>query len=76
MFGLFGGKPRTSFGKWLDHRGITQEWISQKTSISRNTISKIASDKEYSPTLKTIQKIMRAIKEVDPNAKSDDFWSM
>jgi transcriptional regulator with XRE-family HTH domain len=76
MFGLFGGKPRTQFGRWLDARGITQEWVSQKTRISRNTISKIASDIEYSPTLRTIQKIMSAIKEVDPNAKSDDFWSM
>jgi transcriptional regulator with XRE-family HTH domain len=76
MFGLFGGKPRTQFGKWLDNRGISQEWISKRTKISRNTISKIAADKEYSPTLRTIQKIMKAIKEVDPNAKSDDFWSM
>lgn len=74
--GLFSGKPRTQFGRWLDSRGISQEWISSKTKISRNTISKIAADKKYSPTLKTIQKIMKAIREVDPNAKSDDFWSM
>jgi transcriptional regulator with XRE-family HTH domain len=76
MFGLWGGKPRTRLGQWLDDRGITQEWISRKTKISSNTISKISSDNDYSPTLKTIQKIMRAIKEVDPNAKSHDFWDM
>jgi len=76
MFGLFGGKPRSKVGRWLDNRGITQEWLSTKTKISRNTISKIASDKDYSPTLATIKKIMKAIKEVDPNAKSEDFFDM
>lgn len=76
MFGLFGGKPRTKVGKWLDQRGISQEWLSQKTKISRNTISKIASDKDYSPKLPTVKKIMKAIKEVDPNAKSSDFFDI
>jgi transcriptional regulator with XRE-family HTH domain len=76
MFGLFGGKPRTRFGKWLDERGISQEWIARKTKISRNTISKIAGDKEYSPSLRTIQKIMKAIREVDPSANSNDFFDM
>jgi len=76
MFGLFGGKPRSKVGRWLDNRGITQEWLSTKTKISRNTISKIASDKDYSPTLATIKKIMKAIREVDPNARSEDFFDM
>ncbi|USK84793.1 helix-turn-helix domain-containing protein [Peribacillus asahii] len=76
MFGLFGGKPRSKVGRWLDNRGISQEWLSTKTKISRNTISKIASDKDYSPTLATIKKIMKAIREVDPNARSEDFFDM
>lgn len=76
MFGLFGGKPRTKVGKWLDKRGISQEWLVGKTKISRNTISKIASDQNYSPTLPTIKKIIKAIREVDPAAKSDDFFDI
>lgn len=76
MFGLFGGKPRTKVGKWLDDRGISQEWLVRKTKISRTTISKISSDKDYSPTLPTVKKIMKAIKEVDPGAKADDFFDM
>jgi len=76
MFGLFGGKPRTRVGKWLDARGISQEWLVGKTRISRTTISKISSDDEYSPTLPTIKKIMKAIREVDPAAKSDDFFDI
>lgn len=74
--GLFGGKPRTRIGRWLDARGITQEWLVRKTKINRTTISKIASDKEYSPTLPTVKKIMKAIREVDPNARPDDFFDM
>jgi transcriptional regulator with XRE-family HTH domain len=76
MFGLFGGKPRTRIGRWLDARGITQEWLVRKTKINRTTISKIASDDEYSPTLPTIKKIMNAIREVDPAARPDDFFDM
>jgi transcriptional regulator with XRE-family HTH domain len=76
MFGLFGGKPRSRLGKWLDARGISQEWLVSKTRISRTTISKIASDKEYSPTLPTVKKIMNAIREVDPAARPDDFFDM
>lgn len=76
MFGLFGGKPRSKLGKWLDKRGITQEWLSTKTKIHRGTISKIASDKDYSPTLPTIKKIMKVIREVDPAAKTDDFFDI
>jgi transcriptional regulator with XRE-family HTH domain len=76
MFGLFGGKPRSRIGKWLDARGISQEWLVSKTRVSRTTISKIASDSDYSPTLPTIKKIMKAIREVDPLARPDDFFDI
>lgn len=76
MFGLFGGKPRSKLGKWLDKRGITQEWLVSKSKVNRTTISKIASDSDYSPTLPTIKKIMKVIREVDPGAKVDDFFDM
>ncbi|EKN66046.1 hypothetical protein BABA_17422 [Neobacillus bataviensis LMG 21833] len=74
--GLFTGKPRSSLGKWLDARGITQEWLVRKTKVNRTTISKIASDDEYSPTLPTIKKIMKAIREIDPSAKANDFFDI
>lgn len=74
MFGF--GKPRSKLGKWLDSRGISQEWLATKTKISRNTISKIASDKDYSPTLATVKKIMKAIREVDKGANSSDFFDV
>lgn len=75
MFGLFGGKPRSKLGKWLDKRGISQEWLVKNSKVSRNTISELAAGKR-NPTVPTVKKIMKAIKEVDPHAKVDDFFDM
>lgn len=74
MFGWF--KPRTPFGKWLDKRGVKQEWIVKETGLNKATVSDLASNPERSPTKKTMQKILRAARKIDPNVKVDDFWSM
>ncbi|MBZ5753526.1 helix-turn-helix transcriptional regulator [Metabacillus sp. DBTR6] len=74
MFGM--GKTRTKIGKWLDKYGVSQEWLVKKTKLGRNTVSRICSDKEYSPRTTTIKKLMKAIREIDPNAKADDFFDM
>lgn len=74
MFGI--GKPRTKIGKFIDKYGITQEWLVRKTGLGRNTIGRITGDKTYLPTLKTVKKVMKAIREVDPKAKADDFFDM
>lgn len=78
MFSLFGtGKSRSKLGRFLDKRGISQEWLVKKSKVSRNTISKLASGtNEYEPSLGTIKKIMKAIKEVDDRAKSSDFFDV
>jgi predicted transcriptional regulator len=73
--GLFGGKPRSRLGKWLDVRGISQEWLISKSKVSRTTISELAAGKR-APTLATVKKLMKAIREVDPAAKADDFFDM
>jgi predicted transcriptional regulator len=75
MFGLFGGKPRSKLGRWLDERGISQEWLINKSKVSRTTVSELASGKRQ-PTLVTVKKLMKAIREVDPGAKADDFFDM
>ncbi|RHW31496.1 XRE family transcriptional regulator [Neobacillus notoginsengisoli] len=74
MFGL--GKKRTKLGKWLDRRGITQSWLAKKSGVNRNTINALAADKDRAPNSRTMAKILKALREVDPGVKSDDFWSM
>jgi transcriptional regulator with XRE-family HTH domain len=75
MFGL--GKNRSKLGKWLDQRGITQQWLVKKSGLGRNTISDLTTeDNEREPNAKTMKKILSALREVDPKVKSDDFWDM
>jgi hypothetical protein len=77
MFSFFGlGKNRTKLGRWLDARGITQQWIREKTGLNKNTVGDLVNDPERSPTQATMRKILKAVREIDPNVKSDDFWDM
>lgn len=75
MARLWGSKPRSKLGHWLDERGITQEWLINKSKVSRTTISELSAGKRQ-PTLETIKKIMKAIREIDPVAKAEDFFDM
>ncbi|MGM0877550.1 MAG: helix-turn-helix domain-containing protein [Bacillota bacterium] len=70
------GKKRSKVGKFIDKRGYTQEDLMKAAKIGRSTASRICSDPEYSPTATTIKKVMKAIRNIDPNAKVDDFFDM
>lgn len=74
MWGI--GKRRSNLGKWLDRQGYTQEDLRKASKVSRNTISRLCSDPDYSPTVATIKKVMKAIRQLDPNAKTDDFFDI
>lgn len=74
MFGL--GKPRTELGKWIDRKGITQEELSKRAKINRDTASAACSRKGYIPSPTVIKKILKALREVDPSVKADKFWDM
>ncbi|MBG9828804.1 helix-turn-helix domain-containing protein [Bacillus wiedmannii] len=74
MWGL--GKKRTKLGKFLDKHNIEQEWLVRKSGLGRNTIGELANNFERSPTQKTMQKILKTLREVDPKIKADDFWDM
>lgn len=77
MFSFFGlGKSRTKLGKWLDRRGISQSWLKEKTGLNKNTVGDLVNDSERSPNQSTMKKILNALREIDPNVKSDDFWDM
>jgi len=74
FFGL--GKERTKLGRWLDERGVTQQWLVKQTKLNKLTISNLANDEEHTPTFATMKKIITALRKIDPNVKQDDFWSM
>ncbi len=74
MWGL--GKKRTKLGKFLDKHNIEQEWLVRKSGLGRNTIGELANNFDRYPTQKTMQKILKTLREVDPRIKADDFWDM
>jgi predicted transcriptional regulator len=77
MFGFGLGRKRSKLGKWLDSRGITQQWLAKKSGVGRTTISELCKgDNDHSPNMTTIKKIIKALKTIDPNVNSNDFFDM
>ncbi|WP_100619012.1 helix-turn-helix domain-containing protein [Bacillus cereus] len=74
MFGL--GKKRTPFGDYLDHRGIKQQWLVQRTGLSKSLISDLANKKDRIPTLTSATKIIRILKKFDKHIDYQDFWNI
>lgn len=75
MFGL--GKKRSKLGAWLDKKGIKQQWIVKSAKLSKSTVSELCKpDSDHVPNQKTMKKILKALREIDPNVKADDFWEM
>lgn len=67
---------RTPLGKFLDKHRIEQEWLVRKSGLGRNTVGDLANNPDRSPTRKTMQKILKVLRELDPRIKADDFWDM
>ncbi|HHB1882700.1 TPA: XRE family transcriptional regulator [Bacillus cereus] len=67
---------RTPLGKFLDKHRIEQEWLVRKSGLGRNTVGDLANNPDRSPTRKTMQKILKVLREFDSRIKADDFWDM
>lgn len=75
MFGL--GKKRSKLGKWLDDRGISQQWLSKDSKVSRSTVSELCkADPDHEPTQGTIKKVMKSIRKIDDRVKVEDFFDL
>ncbi|WP_376745682.1 helix-turn-helix transcriptional regulator [Paenibacillus sedimenti] len=57
-------------------RGYSQEKLSQLSGVSRNTVSTLCSNTEYVPSGSIMQKILKALREVDPSVRADQFWDL
>jgi predicted transcriptional regulator len=70
------GPPRSKFGKWLDKHDVSQTEMSEKSGVSITTIGSLARGDAKRPTRLTERKLRKAIKEIDPNVDSSDFWNL
>lgn len=74
---MFFGKPRSKYGEFVDQElGYGgQERISEKSGISRVTVSKACTDPDYKPSKSTMKLLLLAIRELTGKNKSkSDFW--
>lgn len=69
-------KKRSKLGRFLDKEGYSQEDLVKVSKVSRNTVSRICSNPDYVPSGPTIKKIMKAIRQINPGAKSEDFFDI
>ncbi len=70
------GRKRTQLGEWLDRKGYKQEDLVKASKVSRNTVSKVCSDTEYTPSTNVMKKILVSLREIDPSIKADDLWRL
>ncbi|MEU2589684.1 helix-turn-helix transcriptional regulator [Alkalihalobacillus sp. NPDC078783] len=78
FLGLFGsglGRPRSKLGKWLDKRGVSQQWLAETSGVSRSTISTLCTDDDYEPSSKTIKKVIKALKILDADITASFFFN-
>lgn len=73
-FGL--GKKRSKLGRYVDRVGISQTELAKLSGISRPTINRMCSEEDYEPNIKTVKKLIKALKRLDPNIKSDQFFDI
>jgi transcriptional regulator with XRE-family HTH domain len=74
MWGI--GKQRSKLGKWMDKKGLDQQDLAEAAKVSKNTVSKACSEKDYIPRQDVMKKLLKAIREIDKGAKMSDFWDM
>ncbi|MEC2133490.1 transcriptional regulator [Brevibacillus centrosporus] len=55
---------------------MKQKWLAKEAELNKATITRVTSSDEYTPNLRTIKKILQALRKIDPNVKQDDFWTM
>jgi hypothetical protein len=58
----------------MDRKKVSQEWLSNETGISRNTISELCGNIDYVPRGTTRTKIIAALRKVDPSVSAAAFW--
>lgn len=82
-YSLLGGIPyvwarkkRTPFGDYLDRRGIKQQWLVQRTGLSKSLISDLANKKDRVPTLTSATKIIKTLRKFDKRVDYHDFWDI
>jgi hypothetical protein len=67
-------KYKTEFGNFLEMYDIKKEWLARKSKISQSLISLLIWDHSRTPKPTTANKIIKVLREFEPNIKMKDLW--
>jgi len=70
------GRKRSKLGRFLEKKGYKQSELSKTANLNRNTVAKIYNDSNYIPSGTTIKKVMKALRNLDPSLKAEDFFDI
>ena len=58
----------------MDNNGVSEKWLEKNANINKNTVTSLCNDSDYVPRAATRTKIIQALRKIDPNVKSSEFW--
>ncbi len=67
-------KEKTEFGYFLEAYDIKQEWLARKSRTSQSLISLLTLDPARIPKPTTANKLIKVLREFEPNIKREDLW--
>ena len=72
---FFINKPRSKFGKFLDHHKLTQKEVSEMSGLSKSTISRLCKGDAFHPSFKNGKRVLLALKKLtNKNVDYSDFF--
>lgn len=69
------GKTRTDFGKWIDKKGINQEWIVNNCGVDKNIVTRLCGNFDYKPNGSTKGRVITGLRRNGHDVYIEDFWS-
>ena len=69
-------RPRSAFGRWVKDKGISLVDLSKKSDLPISTLSALSTRGAQKPIRRTGDKLIKAIRTIDPEAKESDFWDV
>ncbi|MGO4106658.1 hypothetical protein [Paenibacillus sp. YAF4_2] len=69
------GNEQTLIGKLLRHNRLNQQYLVDISKVNKNTISKLCTDIEFTPTNKLMSRIIGSLRQQNHDVSVVDFWN-
>lgn len=76
MYGKGLGNWNTKFADFLRKYNYSISRFAKESKVSRNTIGKLCSDRNYIPSPIIQKKVMEVVRKHEPNKQITDFWKI